>query len=137
MSAIKRLYAPLSPRGYLALQRTLAAVMTAIGIAHFALPAPFLKIMPAYLPQPLLLVYVSGFFEICGGLGLLVPATRRLAAWGLVALFIAVFPANLNQAMHAIAFDPAHPLPSWLLWGRLPLQLVFIGWALQFTRPRE
>ncbi len=127
----------LSPRAYRALKYALAGLMTAIGIAHFAVPEPFLKIVPAYLPAPLMLVYVSGFFEVCGGLGLLQPATRRLAAWGLVALFVAVFPANVHQAMHDIAFDPAHPLPSWALWGRLPLQLGFIGWALQFTRREE
>ena len=132
-----RLYATLSANRYLLLKRTLAAVMAAIGIAHFAIPAPFLKIVPAYLPQPLLLVHLSGFFEICGGVGLLLPATRRIAAFGLLALFIAVFPANLNQAMHDIAFDPAHPLPSWALWGRLPLQLGFLWWAAQFTRKVE
>ena len=80
-----------------------------------------------------MLVYVSGFFEILGGIGLLVPATRRWAAWGLVALYVAVFPANVNMAVHRIGFDG----PSWVLWARLPLQAVLIAWAWWFTRPSE
>ena len=83
----------------------------------------------------LALVYVSGFFEALGGAGLLVPRVRRAAAWGLVALYVAVFPANLNMAMNHISLDEAHPIPTPALWIRLPLQLVLIAWAWWFTRP--
>ena len=105
--------------------------MVTAGVLHFAKPATYARIVPSYLPFPLMLVYVSGFFEILGGLGLLVAATRRWAAWGLIALYIAVFLANVNMAVHHIGFDG----PSWMLWARLPLQAVLIAWAWWFTRP--
>ena len=66
-------------------------------------------------------------------MGLLVPAMRRWAAWGLVALLIAVFPANVNMAVHRLSFG-RYPVPSWALWARLPLQAVLIAWAWSFTR---
>jgi uncharacterized membrane protein len=111
----------------------LAAAMTGVGIAHFVAPDPFVKIVPKQLPAPKALVYVSGFFEIAGGLGLLWGPTRVAAAWGLVALFIAVFPANVNQAMNAISFDDARPIPRVALWCRLPFQALFIAWAWWMT----
>ncbi len=112
----------------------LAVAMIAIGVAHFVDPEPFVRIVPGYLPYPLALVHVSGFFEVLGGLGLLVPKTRRAAAWGLVALYVAVFPANINMAIHEIQLDPADPIPAWAMWARLPFQLFFIGLAYWFTR---
>ena len=115
----------------------LAFVMTAVGVAHFAVPEPFLAIIPAFLPAPLLLVQLSGVAEIALGLGLLHPRTRRLAGLGLVALYIAIFPANLNQAIHQISFDPAHPIAAWKLWLRLPFQILFIAWALYVSRDRS
>ena len=69
---------------------------------------------------------VAGLSEIAGGIGLLIPALRRAAAWGLVALLVAVFPANVYMAMEQ---------PNLLLWGRLPLQIVLIWWVLWCTRP--
>ncbi len=114
----------------------LAAAMVAIGITHFVRPEPFVEIMPAFLPAPRLLVYVSGAFEILGGIGLLVPRSRRFAAWGLIALYIAVFPANINMAIHHITPTGTPALPTWALWARLPLQLVLIALAYRFTRPR-
>lgn len=112
----------------------LALAMIAVGVLHFARPKPFVRIVPKYLPAPLTLVYVSGFFEILGGVGLLVPATRAWAAWGLIALYVAVFPANVYMLTDNISLDPRKPIPRWALWLRLPLQLVFIGWAYHFTR---
>ncbi|HET6983366.1 MAG TPA: hypothetical protein VFI53_14580 [Myxococcaceae bacterium] len=79
-----------------------------------------------------LLVAISGACEILGGLGLLVPATRRWAAWGLVALFVAVFPANVNMAIHRLPFGK-FPVPGWALWARLPLQAVLVAWAWTLT----
>lgn len=111
----------------------LTLFMVGAGVNHFLSPEPYVGMMPAMLPAPLTLVYVSGVAEILGGLGLILPATRRLAAWGLIALFIAVFPANLNMAMNHLPLG-TRPLPSWALWGRLPLQLVLIWWAAAFTR---
>ncbi len=106
------------------------------GSLHFAKPEPYLKIMPPYLPWHLALVYMSGVAEIAGGAGLLVPMVRRAAAWGLVAMLIAIFPANINMAMHPVESGAAALSPV-LLWGRLPLQIVLIWWVLACTRTRN
>lgn len=111
----------------------LAAVMVGIGVLHFVQPKPFVRIVPKYLPAPLALVYISGFFEIAGGVGLLFSATRVWAAWGLIALYLAVFPANIYMLTHNISLNPRKPIPRWMLWLRLPFQLVFIAWAYWFT----
>lgn len=113
----------------------LAFAMIGAGVMHFVEPAPFERIMPAWLPAHTALVYISGAFEILGGVGLLVPATRRFASLGLVALFIAVFPANINMAIHEIQLDPANPMPVWAMWARLPVQGVLIAWAWWVGRP--
>ncbi|MCA9524161.1 MAG: DoxX family protein [Myxococcales bacterium] len=107
--------------------------MLAIGSLHFIKPASFVAIIPEILPFKLALVYISGVFEILLGLGLFAERTRRLAAWGLVLLFIAVFPANINMAIHDIPVEGRHVHPA-LLWGRLPFQLVFIAWAVWIAR---
>ncbi|MGB5548045.1 MAG: DoxX family protein [Polyangiales bacterium] len=111
----------------------LALLMIAVGALHFARPKPFVRIVPDFLPAPLALVYISGFFEILGGIGLLVPATRPWAAWGLIALYVAVFPANIYMLTHNISLNPKKPIPRWALWLRLPLQFLFIAWAYWFT----
>ncbi len=116
-----------------ALRWVLTIFMVAAGANHFISPAPYVGMMPAALPAPLLLVDVSGVAEMLGGLGLILPATRRLAAWGLIALFIAVFPANLNMAINHLPLGTT-PVPTWALWARLPLQVVLIAWAWLFTR---
>jgi len=84
--------------------------------------------VPRWLPAPRLLVYVSGVFEMLGGIGLLVPWVRRWAAWGLIALLIAVFPANIQmlQAAHAAS---ASAWTQALLWLRLPLQPLLMWWV--------
>jgi len=112
----------------------LAVSMILVGTLHFAIPDPFVKIVPAILSHPLALVYISGFFEILGGLGLLLPPVSQAAAWGLILLFIAVFPANINMAVNHIDL-PRIPDSSILRWGRLPLQAVLIAWAWSYTRP--
>jgi uncharacterized membrane protein len=100
------------------------------GILHFVRPRKFLKIMPE-IPYKKEAVYVSGFFEILGGLGLLVPWTRSLAGKGLVALLVAVFPANINMAVKKIDFGK---IPQWLLWMRLPLQFLLIKLVQNVSR---
>jgi uncharacterized membrane protein len=111
----------------------LAIGMIAIGVMHFASPEPFVRIVPKALPAPLVLVYVSGAFEILGGAGLLVARTRRLAGLGLIALYVAVFPANINMATNDIQPD-GHHIPEALLWLRLPLQALLIWWAWRASR---
>ncbi len=117
-----------------ALRWLMTVGMVGAGLLHFLTPEPYLGMMPAMLPAPLALVYISGVAEIAGGLGLILPATRRLAAWGLIALYIAVFPANLNMALHDLPLGTTN-VPTWALWARLPLQLVLIAWAYRYTRP--
>jgi uncharacterized membrane protein len=117
-----------------ALRLLLAVAMVVVGVVHFVKPEGFVRIVPAFLPAPLALVLISGAAEILGGLGLLVPRTRRLAGWGLIALYIAVFPANINMALQRIPLGEA-PVSPLALWLRLPFQAVFIAWAYWMTRP--
>jgi uncharacterized membrane protein len=100
------------------------------GTMHFVRPEFYLKIMPPYLPWHLALVYLSGLFEIAFGALLLVPRFSHLAAWGIIALLIAVFPANIYLYQHQEIL-PAPPIVHLL---RLPLQAVFILWAYWHTR---
>lgn len=102
------------------------------GLNHFISPSFYLKSMPPYLPWHLFLVYLSGFFEIALGAMILVPALTNTAAWGLIALLIAVFPANIHMALNPQLYPEINPIALWL---RLPLQAVFIAWAYWFTRP--
>jgi uncharacterized membrane protein len=109
--------------------RLLAAIFfIGAGLNHFRSPAFYERIIPPVLPSPHALVVISGLAEMMGGLGLLIPPLRRPAAWGLIALLIAVFPANLYMAIHAEKFADMH-LPEWTFLARLPLQVVFIAWV--------
>jgi uncharacterized membrane protein len=104
--------------------RIVAAVFYIIaGILLFVQPDVYVKIVPPFVPAPLAMVYLSGFCEIAGGIGLLIPPLQRAAAWGLVGLLVAVFPANVYMAMARVQVT-GHPLPGLLLWMRLPLQIV-------------
>lgn len=103
------------------------------GISHFLKASFFINIMPPYLPWPRALVYISGIAEI--GLGGLLFFRRwtSVAGWGLIALLIAVFPANLHMALHPKRYPALAPA---LLWLRLPMQGVLIAWAYWYTRKR-
>jgi uncharacterized membrane protein len=103
----------------------LALVMIVAGVMHFVKPRFYLRIMPPYVPFHRACVFWSGVAEVLLGIALLAPAARPWSAYGLIALFIAVFPANVHMALHAKALR----VPSWIGWGRLPLQAVFIAWA--------
>lgn len=113
----------------------LATLLLVVGVLHFVSPEPFVRIVPPWLPEPLALVYVSGVFEVLGGVGLLVPRTRRMAAWGVLALLVAVFPANVHMAVAGAQPFPEDPVPAWAAWARLPLQPVLWLWAWFLTRP--
>ena len=106
------------------------------GVLHFVKPNFYLKIMPSYIPWHLAMVQLSGALEILGGLGLLFAQTRRLAAWGLVALLVAVFPANVYMATNPVEAG-AVDISSAVRWGRLPLQLVLILWLLWCSKVRS
>ncbi|HBU47855.1 MAG TPA: hypothetical protein DEB46_06055 [Myxococcales bacterium] len=109
----------------------IALSFVAVGISHFTDPEVFVGIMPTYLPWHLELVYLSGIFEILGGLGLLFPVSRRFAAYGLLALLVAVYPANIHMLVNEVYLEGMRREP-WLLWLRMPFQLVFafaVGFA--------
>ena len=106
----------------------LAHFFVAVGVLHFVIPGTFAQVVPPYLPAPLVLVYISGYFEILGGCCIMIPAVRQAAGWGLIALLIAVFPANLHMALNDVPVD-GRTLSPLVLWLRLPLQLVFGVWV--------
>lgn len=126
-------WAPRTP-GKRAVWGLLALFMIAMGTLHFVLPQWFERAMPPYLPWHRELVLISGVFELAGGVGLLIPRLRRAAGWGLVALLIAVFPANVHMAMDPTVLGPEVVSP-WILWARLPLQAPMIAAAWWMTRP--
>jgi uncharacterized membrane protein len=109
----------------------LAFFFVAAGINHFVHPDLYLKIMPPYLPWPLFLQYLAGVFEIVLGVLVLIPRYSRIAAWGLIALLIAVFPANIHMALNPEKYPE---FSTKILWVRLPLQFVIIVWAWWFTK---
>jgi uncharacterized membrane protein len=114
----------------------LAAILYILaGGLHFIKTATYLRIMPPYVPWHLAMVRISGVCEILGGVGLLLPQTRRAAAWGLIALLIAVFPANLYMATNPMEAGAASIAPV-LRWGRLPLQVVLVWWLLWCAKLR-
>jgi uncharacterized membrane protein len=103
------------------------------GTLHFLQTDTYMKIMPPYVPQPRAMVWFTGVAEITGGIGLLIPPLRRPAAWGLVALLAAVFPANYYMAANHIQVGKT-PIPQAFLWARLPLQALLIWWVLRCTQ---
>ena len=112
----------------------LALVMVAAGLLHFVATDTYVAIMPAYLPLHRELVYISGVFEVLFGFGLLWRKSRGAAGIGLIVLFLAVLPANVNMAVNDIQPTGVH-IPALLLWARLPFQLVLIYWAWRVSRP--
>jgi uncharacterized membrane protein len=115
-----------------AMKWLLGLLFVAAGVNHFANTAFYVSIMPPYVPLHLLDVYVSGIAEVVLGILLLTTRFERFAAWGLVALLFAVFPANLHMALNPELF-PAFP-PE-VLWGRAVFQAPLVAWAYWFTRP--
>lgn len=110
--------------------RLLATVFFAFaGLMHFLTPAPYLRIMPPWIPFHAAMVAISGAAEIAGGLGLAIPRLRPAAASGLVALLIAVFPANIYMATDRISLGDA-PIPPIFLWLRLAFQPLMVWWVL-------
>ena len=98
------------------------------GVNHFLMPELYLQMMPPVFPAPLALIYISGVFEIMGGMGLFPARTRSFSGWGLILLLLAVFPANIYMLTEEIYLE-GMPKEEWLLWIRLPLQGVLIAWV--------
>jgi len=115
-------------------------LFVAAGVMHFLSPEMYTAIVPPFLPAPRLLVYISGVAELVLGTTVVIPATRRAAAWGLIALLLAVYPANLYHAFSGGLADPRLPEifeSALFAWLRAPLQFVLIAWAWRYTRPRS
>jgi uncharacterized membrane protein len=110
----------------------LSLFFTYAGIDHLVSPDFYVSIMPPWIPWHLELVYLSGVFEVMGGIGVLIPRFRAMAGTGLVVLLIAVYPANLHMAFNPHLF-PDIPLAA--LYVRLALQFLAFYWAYTVTRP--
>ena len=110
----------------------LAAFFINVGVDHFVNPDFYLNIMPPSFPLHAEAVYISGFFEVVGCISLLIPRLRKIAGWGLVALLIAVYPANIYMAINPQAFPD---IPLALLYVRLAFQFLFFYWAYSVTKP--
>ncbi len=110
----------------------LAAFFIVAGVAHFVIPGRYVSIMPPWMPHRMGLVYLSGLLEIAGGAGVLIPSLRKAAGIGLIALLIAVFPANIQMLSNAISAQAS----AWyiaILFLRLPLQPLLIVWVYRST----
>ncbi len=107
----------------------MAAFFVYAGISHFTKKYFFIKAMPPYIPYHKAMVIISGIAEIIFGLGLLFDQSRSYAAWGIIALLIVVFPANIYMATSG----KFKKIPQPLLWLRLPLQIILIWWAYQYV----
>jgi len=118
----------------LALLYIMALIYIGAGIFHFVRPEFYQKIMPPYLPYHAQLISISGACEIFFGLLLLPNSTRKTAAWLLIALLIAVFPANIQMFLD---FKQQQHEYLWAATARLPLQLVFIAWAYWYTKNND
>ena len=101
------------------------------GVNHFAMQKLYVGIMPTHYSHPAAWVRWTGVAEILGGAGLLVPATRRAAAWGLIAMLVAYIDVHLYMLRHTAHFAP---IPTWVLAVRIPLQVALIAWAYIYTR---
>jgi uncharacterized membrane protein len=112
----------------------LALLFILAGVNHFYNPDFYLRIMPPYLPWPSALHLIAGFFEFVFGVMLLIPRFQKWAAWGLIALLLAIFPANIHMAVNHHLYPEVSMV---FLWIRLPLQFVPIAWAWWYTKADE
>lgn len=115
-------FAPLGP------VLPIALLFFAAGVLHFVTPGFFVRIVPDWVPDARVAVMLSGVAEMAGAIGLLFPATRVAAGWGLIALLAAVFPANVNMLQQAIDGDASRTAIA-IRWARLPLQPLLMWWV--------
>nr|WP_239638706.1 MULTISPECIES: hypothetical protein [Halorubrum] len=119
----------------------MGATYVAAGIAHFLAPKRFAAAIPPSFPKPVALVYLSGVAEVVLGPGVALRRTRRPSAWGIAALLVAVFPANVHLArsdtLNDLVPERFAGVARLAAWVRLPFQAVLIGWALRYARPAE
>jgi len=117
--------------------RVLAGVFTFAGAMHFVRPGAYEAIMPPYVPAHKEMVVISGIAEIVGGVSALFPRLHPFTRWWLIALLIAVFPANLHMAVNPDDIKGLPDIPQWALWLRLPFQLAFAALVIRATRPAD
>ena len=117
--------------------RALAVTFTFAGSMHFIRPDAYQAIMPPYVPAHREMVVISGIGEIVGGVSALFPRLHLFTRWWLIVLLIAVFPANVHWAVNPDDVKGLPDVPQWLLWLRLPVQLLFIAWVVRATRPAD
>ena len=119
-------------------QRLLAGFFCSAGTMHFVIPRSYEAMMPPSLPHHREAVVVSGLAELAGGLAVVPRRSRRLARWWLLALLVAVFPANVHMAVHPeqVKGLDLDRVPRWALWARLPLQPLAMLWVWRATRGR-
>ena len=117
-------------------QRLLAGFFSLAGTMHFVVPRSYEAMMPPSLPHHREAVVVSGLAEIAGGLAVLPRRSRRIARWWLLALLVAVFPANIHMAVNPVQVRglDLDRIPRWALWARLPLQPLAMFWVWRATR---
>lgn len=117
-------------------QRLLAGFFVFAGAMHFLRSRDYRAMMPPYVPSHREAVVISGAAEIAGGLAVIPAGSRRFARWWLLALLAAVFPPNVDMAIHPERHAPLRleRLPRWVLWARLPLQLVAAVWVWRATQ---
>jgi uncharacterized membrane protein len=109
-----------------------AAMLVGIGVLHFVVPGPFVRIVPRWVPRPAAAVWWSGVAEVLAGSLVALPRTRRLGGWLAAATIVAVYPANIQMAVDATrSRRPAAIVATWL---RLPLQFPMIATALRQAR---
>ena len=114
------------------LRYVLGILFVLAGINHFVSPEFYIPIMPDYLPWHEELVFLSGVAEIVAGILVAIPATQRIGAWAIIAILVAVFPANIHMAMNPEEFSGY--AASTALYIRLPIQLIPAIWAYWYTR---
>ena len=117
-------------------QKGLAGFFAFAGTMHFVIPRSYEAMMPPSLPAHRESVAVSGVAEIVGGVAVLSPRSRRFARWWLLALLVAVFPANVHMALNPgqVRGLDLERVPRWALWARLPLQPLCMLWVWRATR---
>ncbi|WP_280586531.1 DoxX family membrane protein [Halorubrum sp. Boch-26] len=123
------------------LRRAMGATYAIAGVAHFLAPDSFARVVPSEFPRPRTLVYLSGVAEIALGLGVQFDRTRRASAWGIVALLVAVFPANVYTVTDDVAVEFAPDRLAGVVraaaWARLPFQAVLVLWAWWHALPES
>ncbi len=119
-----------NPRGAAAVGLGVLFIFT--GIGHFVETETMSQMLPSWVPERILLVYLTGILELSIALGFFLPKTRRLAGWVAAIVLILFFPANIYAAINHIPMG-GHAWGPVYLFVRAPLQLIILFWVYWFT----